>query len=39
MRFRLEFCLTGWTWKICGAELPEQLQVRLVQEILKAERR
>jgi Protein of unknown function (DUF2939) len=38
-RFRLEFCLTGWTWKICGVELPEQLQVRLVQEILKSERR
>jgi hypothetical protein len=30
--FRLEFCLTSWTWKLCGAELPEQLQIRLVQE-------
>jgi hypothetical protein len=38
-RFRLEFCLTSWTWKLCGAELPEQLQIRLVQEILKGEQR
>jgi hypothetical protein len=37
--FRLRFCLTSWTWKLCGLELPEQLQVRLVQEIIKAERR
>jgi hypothetical protein len=38
-RFRLEFCLAGWTWRLCGTELPEQLQVRLVQEILKTEQR
>jgi hypothetical protein len=38
-RFRLQFCLTGWTWKLCGVELPEQLQIRLAQEILKSERR
>ena len=38
-RFRLGFCLTGWTWKLCGVELPEQLQIRLAQEILKSERR
>jgi hypothetical protein len=38
-RFRLEFCLAAWTWKLCGAELPEQLQIRLVQEILKSEQR
>ena len=33
--FRLGFCLTGWKWKLCGAELPEQLQLRLAQEILR----
>ncbi len=38
-RFRLEFCLAGWTWRLCGTELPEQLQIRLVQEILKTEQR
>jgi hypothetical protein len=38
-RFRLEFCLPSWTWKLCGAELPEQLQIALVQEILKSEKR
>jgi hypothetical protein len=37
--FRLQFCLTSWTWKLCGVELPEQLQIRLAQEILKSERR
>lgn len=37
-RFRLQFCLTGWTWKLCGVELPEQLQIRLAQEILKSEK-
>jgi hypothetical protein len=38
-RFRLELCLTNWVWRLCGVELPEQLQVRLVQEILKTEQR
>jgi hypothetical protein len=38
-RFRLEFCLAGWKWRLCGTELPEQLQIRLVQEILKTEQR
>jgi hypothetical protein len=37
--FRLRFCLAGWTWKLCGAELPEQLRVRLAQEIIKTEPR
>jgi hypothetical protein len=31
--FRLGFCLTGWKWKLCSTELPEQLQLRLAQEI------
>ena len=35
--FRLGFCLTGWTWKLCSADLPEQLQARLAQEISKSE--
>ncbi len=33
--FRLQFCLTAWTWMLCGAELPEQLLVRLAQELIK----
>ena len=37
--FRLGFCLTRWRWKLCGAELPEQLQLRLAQEISKSEQR
>jgi len=37
--FRLQFCLRGWTWKLCGIEIPEQLQVRLAQEIVKSEQR
>ena len=37
--FRLGFCLTGWTWKLCSTDLPEQLQVRLAQEISKSEQR
>ena len=37
--FRLGFCLTGWRWKLCSAELPEQLQLRLAQEISKTEQR
>jgi hypothetical protein len=37
--FRLQFCLTEWTWKLCGVELPEQLQIRLAQEIIKSEKR
>ena len=37
--FRLQFCLKDWTWKLCGAELPEQLQIRLAQELAKSEPR
>ena len=37
--FRLGFCLTGWRWKLCSAELSEQLQLRLAQEIAKSKRR
>jgi hypothetical protein len=37
--FRLQFCLRGWTWKLCGAEIPEELQVGLAQEIVKSEQR
>jgi hypothetical protein len=35
--FRLGFCLTGWRWKLCSAELPDQLQIRLAKEISKSE--
>jgi hypothetical protein len=37
--FRLQFCLKDWTWKLCGVELPELLQLRLAQEVLKREPR
>jgi hypothetical protein len=37
--FRLQFCLVAWVWKLCGAELPEPLQIRLAQELIKNERR
>jgi len=37
--FRLGFCLTGWTWKLCSADLPEQLQTGIAQEILKSQQR
>jgi hypothetical protein len=35
--FRFQFCLRDWTWKLCGIELPEALQVRLAQEVVKRE--
>ena len=35
--FRLQFCLRDWAWKLCGIELPEALQVRLAQELVKRE--
>jgi len=25
--FRLQFCLKDWTWRLCGLELPEPLQL------------
>jgi hypothetical protein len=37
--FRLQFCLADWTWKLCGAELPEQLQIRLAKEIIESAKR
>jgi hypothetical protein len=37
--FRLGFCLTAWRWKLCSAELPEQIQLRLAQEISEREQR
>ncbi len=38
-KFRLKFCLTSWRWKLCDAELPEHLQIRIAQEVLKTEQR
>ena len=35
--FLLQFCLTGWMWKLCAAQLPEQLQIRLAQEVMKSQ--
>jgi hypothetical protein len=37
--FHLQFCLREWTWRLCGVELPEQLQIRLAQEVIKSEAR
>jgi Protein of unknown function (DUF2939) len=34
-RFKLQFRLTSWTWKLSGIELPEELRVRLAQELVK----
>jgi hypothetical protein len=37
-RFRLQFCLRSWTWKLCGIELPGPLLVGMAQEVVKRER-
>lgn len=34
-RFRLYFRLTNWTWKLTGVELPDELRVRLTQELIR----
>ena len=34
-QFRLQFRLTTWTWRVSGVVLPEQLRVRLAQELIK----
>ncbi len=36
LRFRLQFRLTAWTWKLSAVELPEEIKVRLTQELIKA---
>ena len=35
--FRLQFCLRDWAWKLCGIELPEALQLRMAQGLVKRE--
>ena len=37
-RFRLHLRLVNWTWRLVGIDLPEELRVRLAQEVIKAER-
>ncbi len=37
--FLLQFCFGGWTWKLCSVELPEVLQMRLAQELLRMQPR
>jgi len=32
-RFKLQFRLTAWTWKLSAVELPEELRLRLAQEL------
>jgi hypothetical protein len=34
-----ESFLRDWTWKLCGTQLPEPLQIRLAQELVKSEQR
>jgi hypothetical protein len=34
-QFKLQFRLTTWVWKLSGVELPEELRVRLAQELIK----
>ena len=34
-RFKLQFRLTAWTWKLSAVELPEHLRARLVQELTR----
>ena len=33
--FRLQFRLTNWTWKLSAIELPEEIRVRLAQELIR----
>jgi Protein of unknown function (DUF2939) len=35
LRFRLQFRLTNWVWKLSAIELPEELRLRLAQELVK----
>jgi len=34
-RFKLAFCLRGFTWQLCAIELPEPLQISLAQELVR----
>jgi DUF2939 family protein len=34
-QFRLQFRLTQWTWKLSAVTLPEELRLRLAQEVVK----
>jgi hypothetical protein len=34
-KFRLQFRLTNWMWKLSAIELPEELRARLAQELVK----
>jgi hypothetical protein len=36
-QFRLQFRLTGFTWRLVGVEMPQAIQKRLVQEMLRRE--
>jgi hypothetical protein len=36
-QFRLQFRLTGLTWRLVGVEMPQAIQKRLVQEMLRRE--
>jgi hypothetical protein len=35
LRFKLRFRLAVWTWKLVDVELPEELRLRLAQELVK----
>jgi len=34
-QFTLQFRLTSWMWKLSGVALPEQLRIRLAQELIR----
>jgi hypothetical protein len=34
-RFRLQFRLSGTTWRVVGLEMPKAIEARLVQELIK----
>jgi len=37
-RFRLQFCLRSWIWKLCGIELPEPLLESIARELMRREK-
>jgi Protein of unknown function (DUF2939) len=38
-RFRLRLRLTQWTWKLVEVQLPDELRLRLANELIKSERK
>ena len=38
-QFRVRLALSGWTWKLSGLDLPQELQERLAREFVKQDAR